>query len=58
VRKRPAESVGAVGGIGGIVYGIVAGDWPVVVIGAWGLLPALISAGGVRGVLRKVWSGR
>lgn len=64
-RTRPAEALAGTGAIGLLIAYVLGVRDPeqVAVIGAAvGLIPAVVTtvvdAGGVRGVLRKVWRGR
>lgn len=59
---RPAETVGAAAGTGGIIAALAAHNWLAAGLAAVGYLPAvvtlLVTHGGVSGVLRDIWKGR
>ena len=59
VRRRPAESSAAAGGLAGLAVAITAGDTVTVAVAVLGFLPAcvtyLVANGGVRGVALKLW---
>jgi hypothetical protein len=54
VRRRPAESTAAAGGLAGLAVAITSGDTVTVVVALLGFVPAcvtyLVANGGVRGV--------
>jgi hypothetical protein len=59
VRRRPAESTAAAGGLAGLAVAIGSGDTVTVVVALLGFVPAavtyLVSNGGVRGLAAKLW---
>ena len=59
VRRRPAESTSAAGGIAGIAVALTAGDTTTLIVALLGFVPAavtlLVENGGVRGVARLLW---
>jgi hypothetical protein len=59
VRRRPAESTAAAGGVAGLVLALSAGDALTVVVALTGFVPAavtfLVANGGIRGYARKLW---
>jgi hypothetical protein len=61
-KARPAESVAGISGIGGLIAAIVSDNELAAVLSAVvGFLPAvvtyLVAHGGIRGLLRSLWSG-
>ena len=55
-RSRPAETLGAGGTIGGVVYGVVDHNWAAAVIALVGLLPAVATFWIVNGGARGLWA--
>lgn len=60
-KGRPAETITGVGGLGAIVAGVVAHQWPVVVTGCLGFVPGavtfVVTHGGLKGMLNSIWKG-
>jgi hypothetical protein len=59
VRRRPAESTAAAGGLAGLAVAIAAGDTVTLTVALLGFLPGcvtyLVANGGVRGFVLKLW---
>lgn len=62
VKTRPAESVGATGGLAGFVIAVAEHNWTAACIALVGFLPAivtfLVENGGIKGELKSIWKGR
>ena len=61
VRRRPAESTAAAGGLAGLAVAITAGDSVTVAVALLGFLPAcvtyIVGHGGIRGVVNIFLKG-
>jgi hypothetical protein len=61
-KARPAETVGAAAGTGGIVAALAAHNWLALGLACVGYLPAVVTFtvthGGLSGLWRLVWKGR
>jgi len=59
VKRRPAESTAAAGGLAGLAVAIAAGDPVTLAVALLGFLPGcvtyLVANGGVRGFAGKLW---
>jgi hypothetical protein len=62
MRRRPAETVGATAGLGGLVAAVATGNGLAAAVACAGLLPAavtfVVAHGGVRGTVGLFWRGR
>jgi hypothetical protein len=62
LRRRPAESVAAGGGLAGLAVALTAGDRVTVIVALIGFVPAVVSFvvenGGVRGLVGKLMGSR
>jgi hypothetical protein len=62
LRRRPAESVAAGGGLAGLAVALTAGDRVTVIVALIGFVPAVVSFvvahGGVRGLLHQLMGSK
>ena len=58
---RPAETVGAAAGTGGIIAALAAHNWLAAALAAIGYIPALVTFvvvhGGIKGLFNTLWKG-